>query len=886
MGRRRRTERGRLVGAEPHSEVQDELEFHIEERVREYMASGLAEAAARRAALERIGDVERVHGECASLLAAERRSAARRNWLTDLVQDVRFAMRASARAPLFTLMALVTLAVGIGANSAMFGVVRSVLLNPLPYAEAERIVRVHAYRDGDVASLGGVSAGTAQDLDERQRAFSEMAFSSTSGADAVLQAGDVATTARLAWVAPAFFRTLGVSPILGRVFDEAEAATDTAQVVILSYAVWQQQYGGEQEVIGRTLVLNGLPRTIVGVLPPGFVHPVERADVYMPFNLRPWLADPIAARGSHFIAVLARLAPGATVESARADVAAIGAALAVEHPRENGDIELGARPLHETMVGEARTPLLVLMGSALLVLVIACANLAAALLSRTIARRKEFAVRISLGAGRGRLVRQLLAESVLLAVVGGAAGLLLALTALAALRGASLDVLPAYADLTLDAGAVAFTFLLALLTGAAFGLTPALAAGRGDTQATLRDEGRSDTGGRGASRARGLLVAGQVALCVSVLAGAGLLTRSLVLMTSEPLGFDTHNALTFETPLPNARYPTVASRLQFFDEIGERIRAMPGVRDAGVVNMLPTRVTNSNSVYALGTAQAEDAAAPFILTTGVLEGAIETLGIVVVAGRTFTRADDMDSPPVAVVSETMARRFWPDGNAIGSRIRVGPDPNASPREVIGIVRDVRTSLVESSVEPMLYVTIRQGWFGGRFVVRTEGDPVHHVAAIREVLAAYDPAIPMAGVTTLDEVVREGLAARRLPMTLMLSFGALALLLACIGIYAMFANMAASREREFGVRMALGASRGAVAALVLRQGSLWMGLGLLGGAAGVVVTSRALRSLLYGIAPLDPLAIAAAVAALVLCAALALAIPVHRATRADPAASMR
>jgi putative ABC transport system permease protein len=887
MGGRRRTERGRVVEAEPRNEVQDELEFHIEERVREYMAAGMDEAAARRSALNRIGDVDRVRGECATILSAQRRSLARRDWFSDLVQDLRFAARASLRAPLFTLMAVVTLALGIGANSAVFGLVKSVLLNPLPYGEADRIVRVQAYREGDGPDLGGgVSAGTAQDLTERQRAFSDISFTATGGRDAVLQADDGATTVRLAWVTPSFFRTLGVSPIIGRVFDDAEASTDTAQVIILSHAIWQQQYGGHPDVMGQVVMLNGLPRTVVGIMPSTFLHPVDPSDVYLPLNLDPWLRDAVSARGSHFLAVVARMNPGATLESASADVAGIGAALAVEHPRENGDVALRALPLHGTMIGETRTPLLVLMGSAMLVLIIACANLAAALLSRTIARRKEFAVRISLGAGRSRVVRQLLAESVLLSVAGGVAGLLLASAALAALRGASVDVLPAYADLTLDPGAMAFTFVLALITGLAFGLTPALVAGRGDTQATLRDEARGGTGGRGAHRARGLLVAGQVALCVSVLAGAGLLTRSLLLMASEPLGFEPRNTLAFDVPLPAARYPTLTSQVLFFDEMRERIAAMPGVRDVGLLNMLPTRVTNSNSVYALGTAQADDAAAPFVLTTAVLDGLFEALGIDVVAGRAFTTADDTDSPMVAVVSETMARRFWPDGSAIGSRIRVGPDPNAPTREVVGIVRDVRTSLTEPGAEPMLYVAMRQGWWGGTFVVRTEGHPAGHINPLRGVLAAYDPAVPMANVTTLDDVVSEGLAVRRLPMTLMLTFGVLALLLACIGIYALFANMAASREREFGVRMAIGSTRGAIARLVLREGATWMGLGLLGGAVGVFVIGRALNSLLYGIAPLDPLAIAVAVGALLLCTAVALAAPVRRATRADPAASMR
>jgi putative ABC transport system permease protein len=543
------------------------------------------------------------------------------------------------------------------------------------------------------------------------------------------------------------------------------------------------------------------------------------------------------------------------------------------------------QPLHRTMMGDTRTPLIVLMASAGLVLLIACANLAAAMLSRTIARRKEFAVRISLGAGRGRLIRQLLVESVLLAAVGGVVGLLIANAGLAALRSANIEALPDYANLSLDGGAIAFTFILALITGAAFGLTPALSVGRAQPQTILRDESRGASESRGAGRLRGLLVAGQVALCLSLLAGAGLLTRSLWLLASAPLGFETKDVLGFTVPLRSTRYEAPEPRTAFQDELMEKIRAIPGVEDVAITSFMPTQVQNSNGVVVVDRPPSNESI-PFILTQNVSENYFEMMGLTVLEGRAFTKADRGDTPPVAMVSESMARRFWPNGGAVGSHIRVGPDPESTPIEVIGILRDVRTSLAETTSEPLLYTPVRQGWWGFSFVVRTSGDALSYAEQVRKTLAEMDPTLPMADVTTLDDVIDEGLASRRLPMLLMVSFGALALLLACIGIYALFANMAISREREFGVRMALGSTRSAVAALVLRQGALWMGIGLLGGAIGVFAVSSALRSLIYGIAPLDALSIATAVAALVVAAAIALAIPVHRATKADPLAVMR
>ena len=872
---------------EPRREVQDELEFHLEERAQEYMAAGLDEEAARRSALERMGDLQRVQGECTELLLAERRALARRDWFSDLGQDLRFAVRGAARAPLFTLLGVVTLALGIGANSALFGVVKSVLLDALPYAEPDRLVRVTAFFETQPdLEDGALSAGTVWDITQRQRSFTGVAASISRGPDAVLEDELGASSVRLAWVQPEYFATLGVTPVFGRTFEEAEAESDTSQVVMISHGTWLQRYGGSRAIIGRTLRLNGLSRVVVGVLPSTYVHPTGEADFFMPFALESLLQNPVNARGSHFLEMVARLEPGVGLEAARAEVAAIGEALVEEYPRENRGIRLRAEPLRETMLGDTRTPLLVLMGSAALVLLIACANIAATLVSRMIARRKEFAVRISLGAARGRLVRQLLAESLLLAVAGGLAGLLLAVAGLSILRSANLEAMPEYARLTLDAGAVAFTFILTLLTGIGFGLLPALAASREEPHVSLSGEARGAGDARGAGRMRGLLVAVQVAICLSLLAGAGLLTRSMWLMVSAPLGFAAGDVLTFDVPLSGARYSNVESHIRFREQLSDRLAALPGVTTVAVTNFLPTRVSNSNGVVVVGAERAPGEPTPFVLTTGVSENYFASLEIPIVAGRTFTARDGLDTPPVVVVSEAMARQFWPAGDAIGARIVVGPDPQSPPLEVVGVVGDVRTSLTRAEAEPMLYMPLRQGWWGTTFLVRTVRDPAQHARAARQALAEFDPALPMANVATLTDAIAEGLDTRRLPMLLMLGFGAVALLLASMGIYALFTNMAVARQREFGVRLALGSSRKDLARLVLRDGSRWMGLGLLAGTLGVVAVSRALRTLLYGIAPFDVASITAAVLTLLMAAAIALVVPVRRATRADPLSIMR
>lgn len=876
----------RFVAPKPEAEVDDELRFHMEERIRGYVANGMTPSEARRAALERFGDIAEVRDACARILAVDRKAEARRDWLGDLRQDLSFAVRSAARVPLFTLLALATLSLGIGANAAVFGVVKSVLLDALPYAHPAELVRIFCpFRDG-TQLRGSLSAGTVSDIRERQHSFSSLgAF--LRARDAVLLTGDRPQMVKSMFIEPQLLRTLGVSPARGAGFTDQDALHDTTTVVMLSHGAWQRLFAGDPKVIGTTIRLNGLPRTVVGILPRDFVPPDDDADFFQPLATAPFMRNPITVRGSHNFGFVARLKPGVTADAARREMDAIGAELERLYAKDNFGIGLTATPLRDAMVGDTRTPLLVLLASAALVLLITCANLAGALLSRTISRRKEFAVRVALGAGRGRLVRQLLTESLLLSFVGGVAGLALASGALALLRGLALDAIPAYAELSLDTGAILVTFALTLLTGLAFGVGPALSVGRTDPQRTLRDETRGSSESIRSRRMRGVLVAGQIALCVTLLASAGLLLRSLWAMTTAPIGFRPSELLTLTLQPPTDKYGSLDARNRLYDDLLQRIAALPGVSGAAVTSQLPTTVKNSNGLFIQDAPWGPNEPVPFILTVGGSEDYFHTLGIQLVRGRVFAPTDGPKAPPVIIINEAMARRYWPKGNAVGAQVHIGPpDPTAPWITVIGVVGSVRNDPTRLTPEPIMYLPFRQSSYGNTLVVRTPGDPIALTSAVRRAITAFDPMIPVYKVSAVDAVIGGSFATRRLPVVLMTSFGALALVLASVGVYAMFANMAAAREREFGVRVALGSSRGAIARLVIGQGGVWMGLGLVVGAVGVVTAARLLRSQLFGVAQFDPVAIGAALLVLVACAGVALFVPVRRATSVDPITVLR
>jgi putative ABC transport system permease protein len=817
--------------------------------------------------------------------------------LENLLQDARYAARRLRASPVFTAAAIVTIALGVGANAAIFGAAKSVLLNPLPYADADRLVRFYGGVVGESRPQGGLTAGGAADIEARQQSFVSMAAFSGFVGDAVYNGDGGPRVAKVAWVEPSLFETLGVRAARGRTLRAEDATSgvvalsgggqgdDTATSAVISHAAWQRLFAGDPAVVGRAALVSGVPRTVVGVLPERFVGPAGEADFYLAFDLTPVATHAFAGRRSSWLGVVGRLKTGVTEAEAASEVAAIWAQLRQEYPEEIVQA-VTTVPIREALVGDTRTPLLVLLASAALVLLVACANLAGVQLSRALSRRREFAVRAALGAGRARIARQVLSESVLLGLAGGVAGLLLAKLALAALQGLAATWLPSHAQLSLDGGAIAVAGLVALAAGVAFGVAPALAIAGTDPQATLREGTRGASETRRSRTLRGALVACQLALCISLLAGAGLLGRSLWAMSSAPLGFEAQSVLTATIQLPQREYATPQARAAFYDSFAERLEALPEVTLVARANALPTAVLQRSGVAVDGIVPADETE-PFALFTHVSDEYFRLLEIPLLQGRTFDARDLFDAPPTAIISESAARRFWPGGNALGGRMRLGPDRNSPLFEVVGIVGDVRNDRARADAEPMVYASTRQNRSAfSRYLIRADGDLFALARAAERELAALDGGLVLEGAAPLTAVAGRDLVGRQLPAALIGAFGALALLLATVGVYAMFASMVVAREGEFAVRLALGSRPAAIWRLVLQQGGAWMAVGLAGGVLGLVYVARLLRGLIYGISPFDPLALGAAVALLTACATAALVIPLRRAGSVEPVNVLR
>jgi putative ABC transport system permease protein len=875
----RRRLAGLRLSAERELEIVEELSQHLQQRYEDLGAAGASDGDARRLTLEELLEPH--------ILAASMRPLQQANVpapitpggpdqspLHDLWQDVRYAARLFRKDAGFAAAAVLTLALGI----------------------ADQLVRVYGRMLDGSQERAPLSAGTIQEIRERQRSFKSLAAFVFSTGDAVYGDAEGPRVIEVGWVESAFFQTLGVSPLLGRTLqnDDAasgfvplsggQAAPDTARAVLLSYGGWQRLFQGDPRVLGREVRIDGIPRTIVGVLPSDFIAPTGNALFYFAMDLGPVVANPVTVRRAQWLGVVARLNPGVSHVTAQREVAAIGADLSTRYPADDGQFGIAIMPLGDAMVGDTRTPLLVVMASAGFVLLIACANLAGALLSRNLSRGKEFAVRVALGAGRRRLVRQLLAESTVLAIAGGVLGLLLAAMTLPLFRTVAVSVLPVHAKLALDFGAVMVTAVLTLCTGIGFGLAPALAAGRLEKRGALRQDARGASESRRSLRLRGAMVAAQVALCASLLVGAGLMVRSLSEMATAPLGFEPAGVLTAAVRLQPRDYPTRAELVRFLEQMVQRLALLPGVGSAASANSVPTTVRGRVSFKIDGAPAA--ATEPFVLFATVSDDYFRTLRIPIREGRTFDRQDRAESPPTVVISESMARQYWPGRDPLAARIRIGANPTAPPVTVVGVVGDVRNDPARPDAEPMAYAPIRQAPPRVvRILLRTT-DPLGMVRTVERELALLDARLPLEQATSLEGLLDQRLSTRRLPMWLLSGFGLLALLLVSIGVYAMFTSLAAAREREFGVRLALGASRRTIARLMLRQGASWMAVGLSGGGLGTICVVRLLGPLLYGVSPFDPIVLAASVVILVGCATVAVAIPVRRATRLDPILALR
>jgi putative ABC transport system permease protein len=800
-----------------------------------------------------------------------------------MLRDFQFALRLWRKTPSVFLLALVALGLGVGATTAVFSVVRAVLLKPLPYPAPDELVMVWEANIPRSADRNVVSPGNFIHWRERQRSFTDLGLYSFVVQTNLTGLGEPREVTLQA-VSPGTFTLLGVPARLGRTFIASEERPD-ATVVVVSDGFWRTALQGDSLAIGRVINVGGRDLTVVGVMPPDFAIRDAQVDVWTVIGLPPEARTP-RGRGTHAIG---RLKPGVSVAQAQADMAAIAAALTREYPAFNAGWTVNVVPLQEDMVGRTRTPLLVLFGAIALVLLIACANVANLLLAQASGRQRELAVRTALGGTRVRLVRQLLVESTTLAVAGGLAGTALAWTGIRLLRAFPLARLPVprLAEVTLDAPAAFFALGVALLTGVLFGAMPALTASAVNLHDTLK-EGTRGAGVRRGARTRGLLVTAEIALSVVLLTGAGLLIRSFIRVMQTPLGFETTHLLTAQVNLPADSYPEDHQRVAFFEGLLEDTRTLPGVTTAGAITFLPlTGTAAATSFRAVDKPTPADGDAP-VTDVGVIAGDyFAAMRIPLQRGRTFNRFDARPESRTLIVSDALARTMWPGEDPIGKQLSINWDEWLPPDTVIGVVGDARYEGAPGNVRPMIY------WPHARFannrlvvVARTHGDPLQAAAALAARVRTRDRSLPLPKIETMEEVLAASVRERRLIMTLLGVFAVLALVLAAVGIYSVMAYTVGQRTHEIGVRLAIGASRGDVVRLVMRQTVMLTAAGLVIGVAAAAGLTRLMRTLLFEVDPGDPLTFAVGVFVLLAVSLAAGLVPGRRAARVDPIVALR
>jgi putative ABC transport system permease protein len=818
-----------------------------------------------------------------------------------LQQDLRFAIRTLVRRPMFSFLAVLTLALGIGANTAIFSVVRSVLLAPLPFQDPGRLVVVWASNPALAKAVG-----LPDTLPTTSGDFFDWKAQSTTLQDMALVASDRSTlTGRgepellgAVRVAGDMFKLLGTRPLLGRTIQPADDASGEPSVAVLSHRLWKGHFGGDPAIVGRTITLDGKPMTVVGVMPPEFAFPrgsempagfgfSAEPDLWLPMVLKP--ADR-QSRDNHSSVAFARLKPGVSREAANAEMVAICARFNEQFPPSSAVWSARVEPLSQVLTGSVRPALLVLSGAVALVLLIACVNVANLLLAQAAARQKEVAVRTALGASRRRMVRQLLTESLLLSLVGGACGLLLAtwgLRAISALIPAGVRV---SGGLALDGRVLAFTLVLALLSGALAGLMPALQMTRSDLSVTLRDGTRAGAvTSRGRRMLRALVVV-ETALAVLLAVGAGLLVRSFSRLTAVDPGFRAGGVLTLRVPLAGSQYDDDARTAAFYNAALERVRSVPGVEAAGAVSSLPMSGSEGISGFIVeGMTRPASGQMPMADRREATPGYFEAMGLSLRHGRFFRDGDAKDAPRVAIVDESLARTYWPNADPIGKRLHRGSFDDKDPKwiTVVGVVGNVRNSGLHVEPRPQVYYPFDQAVTRQMSIaVRTQGDPVRLAKAVRDAIHSVDPNQPVSDVMTMNQRIDRSLAGRRFNLVLLGLFAGLAVVLAAVGIYGVMSYQVAQRTREMGLRMALGARRGNVLGLVVREAGV---LALAGLGAGLVLSfaaTRVMASLLYGVRANDPTTLAAVSICLALVSLAAAYVPGQRATRVDPMVALR
>jgi putative ABC transport system permease protein len=802
--------------------------------------------------------------------------------MNTLLQDLRYGARMLWKNPGFTLVAVLALALGIGANTAIFSVVNAVLLRPLSYPDSERIIWIQTQNLAKGITDSNVSAPDMVDWANGNQAFEQLSAFTYGGA--ILQKGDEAERVRAASTNANFFTLFKTQPRIGRTFSEAEDQPGGEDVAILSYGLWQRQYGGAANIVGNKISLGGKSTMVIGVMPRGFDFP-ERTEIWLPLGIN----MSAERRDNRYLEAVGRLKPSVTIEQASAQLNAVSARLAQEYAETNSGSTVKLQTLHEMMVGDVRPSLLLLLGAVAFVLLIACTNVANLLLARAAAREKEIAIRTALGAGRLRVIRQLLTESVLLSVIGGVLGLLLSVWLTDLLVAISPANTPRFDEIKLDGRVLLFTIALTVITGLVFGLAPALQASKSDLNEALKDGGRGSSEGGRRNRIRSALMVSEIALSFLLLVGAGLLVKSFLHLREVSPGFNPENVLTMRLSLRSAKYPQGQQKVDFYKQALENIKTLPGVQAAGAVLSLPL----GGDSFSVGRAfiregrpmtPEESANASYFVAT---PDYFRTMQIPLVAGRAFTDQDNSESPMIVVVNETMARRYWPNENAIGRRITIWRDEKF-PREIVGVVGDTKPSTLDAEAGAQMYVPYAQDatWGGMSLAIRTTTEPTSLTAAVRKEIAQLDKGQPVYNVKTMTDVVSTSLAASRVSTLLLSVFAGAALLLAMLGIYGITAYYVTQRTHEIGIRMALGARTSDVFKLVVNQAMMLVLIGVALGIVGAIALTRVMSSLLYGVSATDPLTFIGVSLLLALVALVACLVPARKATKVDPMVALR
>ncbi|HUG39332.1 MAG TPA: ABC transporter permease [Longimicrobiales bacterium] len=875
---------GRLIRrTAAEREMDEEMRLHLELEAEELMRTrGLTAGEAWRQAGVAFGGVEQ-YKETA-------RAARPTRPLEDLVRDATQGVRSLRRSPGFAAVAVLTLGLGIGGTAAIFSVVRGVLLRPLQYPEAGALVTVWSRflpESGFDFPQFWISPPEYWDYREQNRSLAELAALADVGV--TLTDGD-AEPQRVegAKVTGEFFRTLGVDAALGRVLGTEDDAPGGSNRVVLGDGLWRTRYGRDPDILGRTVIVDGVGHEVVGVMPPGFAFPSRETVLWGPMGLDPANR---ANRGAHSLQLVGRLAPGVSLAEARAEMRTLMAVWEAEYPEIHTGHFLIVNSLMDDVVGSVRGTLWLLLGAVAFVLLIACANVASLMLGRNEARRRELAVRVALGAGRRRMIQQLLTDSLVLALAGGVLGVGLAWTGMRAILRLGAGSIPRADAVALDGGVLLFALGITLLTALLFGLAPAIRGGRQSPGAAMREGGRGGAGGRRASRLRAGLIVAEVALAVVLVAGAGLMIRSFERLTAVDPGFRPEGVLTAQLALPSRDYRDVAAVAAFHAELAARLGALPGVVSVSGASDLPLYEAPPNVDFEIEGAPPAAPGEP--ARSGDLVFALPdypaTMGIRMLEGRFFNPSDDVEAPRVAVVSRTAVRIFWGGRSPIGSRIRTAGDPDRPWSTVVGVVEDVKWEGLDAGHRPAYFMPVAQpAWRPSTlyYTLRVDGEPLALAPAVHRAVAGMDERLPLIRVSGMDALVGESVARPRFVMVLLTLFGGVALSLGAVGIYGVVSYGVTRRRRELGIRMALGADGASTAGLVLAQGMRLALAGVVLGLAVTFVTTRLMTGLLFGVSPTDPATLAAVCAVLLAAAVVACWVPAMRAVRLDPVAALR